>query len=211
MGIAYKELFREKDRVYGFGPAGYFIRRFKKSDYSEAELLGLISGMDFSLGEADEDISLEKKCEIIKYAVTEAHYTSWVLTLISTVTPLFGLIATLVSNQVLKGLMGNQPLVISVMVTLLVLGVYALFRIRFEGRKTILLCALNHIESAKSWACGTGDKNQGITDRVLEEWTITLRHAFKSHVFYGLTLLVNAQIGSAFRDCSYECASAFPA
>lgn len=150
MGIAYKELFREKDRVYGFGPAGYFIRRFKKSDYSEAELLGLISGMDFSLGEADEDISLKKKCKIIKYAVSKTHYTSWVLTLISTVTSLFGLIATLVSNQVLKGLMGNQPLVISVMVTLLVLGVYALFRIRFEGRKTILLCALNHIESAKS-------------------------------------------------------------
>ena len=50
MGIAYKELFREKDRVYGFGPAGYFIRRFKKSDYSEAELLDLITGMDFSFG-----------------------------------------------------------------------------------------------------------------------------------------------------------------
>lgn len=32
MGITYKELFREKDRVYGLGPAGYFIGRFKKSD-----------------------------------------------------------------------------------------------------------------------------------------------------------------------------------
>ena len=150
MGIAYKELFRKKDRVHGFGPAGYFIRRFKKSNYSEAELLDLITGMDFSLGEADEDISLEKKCEIVKRAVTEAHYTSWVLTLISSVTSLFGLIATLAPNQVLKGLMGNQPSVISVMVILLVLSVYALFRIRFEGRKTILLCALNHIECAKS-------------------------------------------------------------
>ena len=68
MGIAYKELFREKDRVYGFGPAGYFIRRFKKSDYSEAELLDFISGMDFSLAGADKDISLEKKYEIIEQA-----------------------------------------------------------------------------------------------------------------------------------------------
>ena len=82
MGITYKELFREKDRVYGFGPAGYFIGRFKKSDYSEAELLDLISGIDFSLGEAGEDISLEKKCKIVERSVAETHYTSWALSLI---------------------------------------------------------------------------------------------------------------------------------
>lgn len=150
MGIAYKELFREKDRVYGFGPAGYFIRRFKKSNYSEAELLDFISGMDFSLGEADEDISLQKKCEIVERAVIVTHYTSWTLALISSVTSLLGLIVTLVSKQVLKGLVGNQPVVISVMVILLVLGVYALFRIRFERGKTVLLCALKHIGTAKS-------------------------------------------------------------
>ena len=42
MGIAYKELFREKDWIYGFGPAGFFIKRFKKSDYSEAVSVGII-------------------------------------------------------------------------------------------------------------------------------------------------------------------------
>lgn len=146
MGIAYKELFREKDRVYGFGPACFFIKRFKKSGYSEAELLDLISGMDFSLGEAGEDISLKKKCEIIERAVIETHYTSWALALISSVASLLGLIVTLVSKQVLKGLVDNQPLVISVMVILLVLGVYALFRIRFERGKTVLLCALSHMK-----------------------------------------------------------------
>ena len=39
---------------------------------------------------------------------------------------------------------------------------------------------------------------------MLGEWTIALRHAFKPHVSCGLTLLANAQIGRAFRECSHE-------
>lgn len=140
MGITYKELFHEKDRFYGFGPAGYFIKRFKKSDYSEAELLDLISGMDFSLGEAGEDISLEKKCEIIEQAVAGAAYTSWTLTLI-------GIVISLVSGVVLSGLVKSSPLMAIALVALFLgdLGVYARSRFCFERDKTALLRAIGHI------------------------------------------------------------------
>ena len=140
MGIAYKELFREKDWIYGFGPAGFFIKRFKKSDYSEAELLDLISGMDFSLGEAGEEISPKMKCAIIEQAVTGATYTSWVLTLI-------GIVITLVSGAVLSGLVKSSPLKVMVLVALCLgdLGVYARSRFCFERDKTVLLRAIEHI------------------------------------------------------------------
>lgn len=138
MGITYKELFREKDRVYGFGPAGYFIGRFKKSDYSEAELLDLISGIDFSLGEAGEDIGLEKKCKIVERSVAETHYTSWALSLI-------GMIFSLAVGAYLSTL----PIGIAVALLaafLVVLGVYAWSRFCFERDRTVLLCALEHIK-----------------------------------------------------------------
>lgn len=138
MGITYKELFREKDRVYGFGPAGYFIGRFKKSDYSEAELLDLISGIDFSLDEAGEDISLEKKCKIVERSVAETHYTSWALSLI-------GMIFSLAVGAYLSTL----PIGIAVALLvafLVVLGVYAWSRFCFERDRTVLLCALEHIK-----------------------------------------------------------------
>lgn len=137
MGIAYKELFREKDRAYGFGPAGFFIKRFKMSDYSEAELLDLISGMDFSLGEAGEDISLEKKCEIIERAVTETHYTSWALSLI-------GMIISLAVGAYLSALAASDPFLF-VVLFLVALGLYAWFRYCFERNRSVLLCALDHI------------------------------------------------------------------
>lgn len=144
MGIAYKELFREKDRVYGFGPAGYFIRRFKKSDYSEAELLDLISGMDFSLAGADEDISLEKKYEIIEQAVAETHYTSWALNLI-------GITISLVVGAYLSTLSVGFAVVLLVPF-LAVLGIYAWFRFCFERSRTVLLCAIDHMRKASEYA-----------------------------------------------------------
>lgn len=145
MGIAYKELFRKKDRVYGFGPAGFFIKRFKKSDYSEAELLDLISGTDFSLGEAGEDISLEKKCEIIEQAVAGTHYTSWALNLI-------GLIISLTVGAYLSALAASNSIAVGVLVALflIVLGIYAWFRLCFERNRAMLLCALNHLKTMRS-------------------------------------------------------------
>lgn len=150
MGIAYKELFRKKDRVYGFGPAGFFIKRFKKSDYSEAELLDLISGMDFSLGEASEDISLEKKCKIVERSVTETHYTSWALNLI-------GMIISLAVGAYLSTL----PVEIAVAllaIFLVILGAYAWFRFCFERDRTVLLCALNHITTLQPEPHKIGDR-----------------------------------------------------
>lgn len=102
MEIAYKELFRVNRPIYGPGPGGFFIKRFKKSGYSEAELLDLISGMDFSLAGADGDISLEKKCKIIERAVAETHYTSWALSLI-------GIIASLMAGGYLSALIASNP------------------------------------------------------------------------------------------------------
>lgn len=146
MGIAYKELFRVNRPICGPGPGGFFIKRFKESGYSEAELLDLISGVDFSLGEVGEDISLKKKCEIVEQAVMGVHYTSWALTLISSVISLSGLLVKLIKQPGVRGLMSHQPLVISAVLILIVLGVYATLRIRFERSKTMLLCALGHMK-----------------------------------------------------------------
>lgn len=146
MGIAYKELFCVNRPIYGPGPGGFFIKRFKESGYSEAELLDLISEMDFSLAGAENDISLKKKCEVIEKAVTETHYTSWALALIGSVISLFGLLIKLIKQPSVRGLMSYQPLVVSAVLILIVLGVYATLRIRFERSKTMLLCALDHIE-----------------------------------------------------------------
>ena len=121
MRIAYKELFRVNRPICGPGPGGFFIKRFKEGGYSEAELLDLISGVDFSLGEVDEDISLKKKCEIVEQAVSGVHYTSWAPSVIS--------------------------MIISLTPCLIALGIYAWFRLCFERNQTVLLGALNHIKT----------------------------------------------------------------
>lgn len=145
MGIAYKELFRVNPLIYGPGPGGFFIKRFKESDYSEAELIDLISGMDFSLAGTENDISLKKKCEVIERAVTETHYTSWALNLI-------GLIISLAAGAYLSALAASDPIlfVVFVVLFLVALGIYAWFRYCFERNRSVLLCALDHIKTVRS-------------------------------------------------------------
>lgn len=145
MGIAYKELFRVNRPIYGPGPGGFFIKRFKESGYSEAELLDLISGVDFSLAGAEEDISLKKKCKIIERAVAETHYTSWALNLI-------GLIISLTVGAYLSALAASNSIAAGVLVALflIVLGIYARFRLCFERNRAMLLCALNHLKTMRS-------------------------------------------------------------
>lgn len=142
MGIAYKELFRVNRPICGPGPGGFFIKRFKESGYSEAELLDLVSGTDFSLGEVGEVISLEKKCKIIERAVAETHYTSWALSLI-------GIIASLMAGGYLSALIASNPTLAEIFMVLFLvaLGIYAWFRYCFERNRTVLLCALNHIKT----------------------------------------------------------------
>lgn len=145
MGIAYKELFRVNPLIYGPGPGGFFIKRFKESDYSEAELIDLISGMDFSLAGTENDISLKKKCEVIERAVAETHYTSWALNLI-------GLIISLAAGAYLSALAASDPIlfVVFVVLFLVALGIYAWFRYCFERNRSVLLCALDHIKTVRS-------------------------------------------------------------
>lgn len=142
MEIAYKELFHVNRPIYGPGPGGFFIKRFKKSGYSEAELLDLISGMDFSLAGADGDISLKKKCEIVEQAVSGVHYTSWAPSVIS-------MIISLTVGGCLSAWAGNNSIAAGVFVTpcLIALGIYAWFRLCFERNQTVLLGALNHIKT----------------------------------------------------------------
>lgn len=142
MVIAYKELFRVNRPICGPGPGGFFIKRFKESGYSEAELLDLISGVDFSLGEVGEDIGLGKKCEIVEQAVTGVQYTSWALSLI-------GVIVSLISGAYLSALIASNPSAAGILgvLLLIVLGIYAWFRFCFERNRTVLLCALDHIKT----------------------------------------------------------------
>ena len=65
MEIAYKELFRVNRPICGPGPGGFFIKRFKESGYSEAELIDLITEMDFSPDGRGTNIGLYKKCGIV--------------------------------------------------------------------------------------------------------------------------------------------------
>lgn len=145
MGIAYKELFRVNRLVYGPGPGGFFIKRFKKSGYSEAELIDLISGMDFSLAGTENDISLKKKCEVIEQAVTETHYTSWALDLI-------GLVISFSAGKFSSALAVSNPIPAAVFAALFLatLAMYARFRICLERNQTVLLCALRHIMMVKA-------------------------------------------------------------
>lgn len=115
-------------------------KKIKKSRYSEAELIDLISGMDFSLAGADEDISLEKKCEIIERAVAEAHYTSWALDLI-------GLVISFIAGSLWSALAASNPIQAAVFVALFLaaLAIYVRFRMCFERNRTVLLCALRHM------------------------------------------------------------------
>lgn len=142
MGIAYKELFRVNRPIYGPGPGGFFIKRFKESGYSEAELIDLISGMDFSLGEVGKGISLKKKCEIVEQAVNGVHYTCWAPSVIS-------MIISLTVGGCLSAWAANNSIAAGVCVALflIALGKYAWFRFCFERNRTVLLCALNHIKT----------------------------------------------------------------
>lgn len=142
MRIAYKELHRVNRPICGPGPGGFFIKRFKESGYSEAELIDLISGMDFSLGEVDKGISLKKKCEIVEQAVIGVHYTSWAPSVIS-------MIISLTVGGCLSAWAASNSIAAMVFVTLclIALGIYAWFRFCFERNRTVLLCALNHIKT----------------------------------------------------------------
>ncbi len=105
-------------------------------------MLDLISGVDFSLGEVDEDISLKKKCEIVEQAVSGVHYTSWAPSVIS-------MIISLTVGGCLSAWAGNNSISAGVFVTpcLIALGIYAWFRLCFERNQTVLLGALNHIKT----------------------------------------------------------------
>lgn len=145
MEIAYKDLFRKNYLTYVPGPAGFFAKKFKESGYSEAELIDLILGVDFSLAGADEDISLEEKCEIIERAVADAHYTSWALDLI-------GLVISFSAGKFSSALAVSNPIPAAVFVALFLaaLVIYARFRICFERNRTALLCALRHIKMVQA-------------------------------------------------------------
>lgn len=145
MGIAYKDLFRNNFLAYVPGPAGFYAKKFKKSGYSEAELIDLISGTDFSFAGADEGITLEKKCEIIERAVADAHYTSWALDLI-------GLVISFTAGLFSSALAASNPIPAAVFVVLFLaaLAIYARFRICFERNRTVLLCALRHIMAVQA-------------------------------------------------------------
>lgn len=142
MGIAYKELFRVNRPIYGPGPGGFFIKRFKKSGYSEAELIDLITEMDFSPDGRGKNIGLYKKCEIVEQAVSGVHYTSWAPSVIS-------MIISLTVGGCLSAWAGNNSIAAGVFVTpcLIALGIYAWFRLCFERNQTVLLGALNHIKT----------------------------------------------------------------
>lgn len=142
MGIAYKELFRVNRPICGPGPGGFFIKRFKESGYGEAELIDLISGIDFSLAGSERDISLKKKCKIIEQAVTGVHYSSWALSVIS-------MIISLTVGGCLSAWAASNSVAAGVFVTLflIALGIYVWFRFCFERNQTVLLCALDHIKT----------------------------------------------------------------
>lgn len=148
MGIAYKELFRVNRPIYGPGPGGFFIKRFKESGYSEAELLDLISEMDFSLAGAENDISLKEKCVIVKRAVEKTCYTDWsptVIGLVLTVATGFKLFGW--ADQITIPFFGNLSASLLPVVILVGLLVYSGARFQFELKKTKLRCALDHIEA----------------------------------------------------------------
>lgn len=148
MGIAYKELFRVNCLVYGPGPGGFFIKRFKENGYSEAELIDLITGMDFSPVGRGASISLCEKCGIVKWAVEKTCYTDWaptVICLVLTVTTGFSVFGW--AEQAAIPSLGNLIASLFPVTVLVGLLVYSVARFQFELKKSRLLCALDHIEA----------------------------------------------------------------
>ena len=88
---------------------------------------------------------MKKKCKIIERAVAETHYTSWALNLI-------GLIISLTVGAYLSALAASNSIAAGVLVALflIVLGIYARFRLCFERNRAMLLCALNHLKTMRS-------------------------------------------------------------
>lgn len=148
MEIAYKELFRVNRPIFGPGPGGFFIKRFKESGYSEAELIDLITEMDFSPDGRGTNIGLYKKCGIVKWAVEKTCYTDWsptVIGLVLTVATGFKVFGW--ANQKAIPFFGNLNASLFPAAVLVGLLVYSVARFQFELKKTRLLCALDHIET----------------------------------------------------------------
>lgn len=148
MGIAYKELFRVNRPICGPGPGGFFIKRFKESGYSEAELIDLITEMDFSSVERGVNISLCEKCRIVKWAVEKTCYTDWpptIICLVLTVTTGFSVFGW--TDQTTMPSLGDLNAFLFPVAVLVGLLVYSVARFQFELKKSRLLCALDHIEA----------------------------------------------------------------
>lgn len=148
MRFAYKDLVRKTGFIYGPGPAGFFIKRFKKSGFSEAELIDLMVGTDFSLNESDEPISLKEKCGIVKQAVEGVHYSDWAPVIIGLVLTIeTGLSVNEWADQTPVFFCGLPLVLVKSLAYLVLLLVYVCARFRFEQGKSALLCALEHIDA----------------------------------------------------------------
>lgn len=148
MAIVYKDLLRVNRPIYGPGPGGFFIKRFEESGCSEAELIDLIMGMDFSPDGRGVNIGLYEKCRIVKWAVEKTCYTDWsptVIGLVLTVATGFKVFGW--ADQIAIPFLGNLNASLLPVVILVGLLVYSGARFQFELKKTKLLCALDHIET----------------------------------------------------------------
>lgn len=148
MRFAYKDLVRKAGFIYGPGPAGFFIKRFRKSGFSEAELIDLMARTDFSLNKSDEPISLKEKCGIVKQSVEGVHYSDWAPVIIGLVLTIeTGLSVNEWTDQTPVFFCGLPLVLVKSSAYLILLLVYVCARFRFEQGKSALLCALEHIDA----------------------------------------------------------------
>ena len=132
----YSEVIKKSYPTFGNGPAGYFISTFRKVDFDEKLLIRKIEEIDFEFEEGED--CLNKRVDLIKKAVKRAGYSPTFPTLLGAIIGLFGIgVLWQGDNLIVTAL--------CLLSSLLVAGLYCLFRIRFEIVQERLLACLDHV------------------------------------------------------------------
>lgn len=131
----YDELIKKRDLIYGNGPAGYFIKTFRRVGKDEGLLLAEISRIDFG----QRHLSLRKKAKLIKKAVERSSYSSFMPELFGVLLGIYGI------SGFWKGGEPQLAACICLILSLIVIAIYCGVRIKYETSREALIACLDHI------------------------------------------------------------------
>lgn len=142
--LKYQELINFKHWFWGRGPSGYLLKRYKDLKYDEGRLLYQTYEIDFVLDGFNGNISESQGLKLLIKAVSNSGYSSWFFNLVEFIIGIFGLFLTIV--QIKNGEAFDPAIsVLCLFAMLVVLGIYATLRRKYEDVRDRLIDALNHL------------------------------------------------------------------